>query len=52
MTRIMALPDVGERMAKLDIRPVGSTSAEFAKTIATEIPLWIQVAKDNNIKPQ
>ena len=52
MTRIMALPDVAERMAQLDIRPVGSTSAEFAKTIATEIPLWMQVAKDNNIKPQ
>ena len=24
----------------------------FAKTIATEIPLWTQVAKDNNIKAQ
>jgi tripartite-type tricarboxylate transporter receptor subunit TctC len=52
MARIMALPDVVERMAKLDIRPVGSSSADFAKTIATEIPLWTQVAKDNNIKAQ
>ena len=52
MARIMALPDVVERMAKLDIRPVGGTSAEFARTIATEIPLWTQVAKDNNIKAQ
>lgn len=52
MARIMALPDVAERMAKLDIRPVGSSSADFAKTIATEIPLWTQVAKDNNIKAQ
>lgn len=52
MARIMALPDVAERMAKLDIRPVGGSSADFAKTIATEIPLWSQVAKDNNIKAQ
>ena len=52
MARIMALPDVVERMAKLDIRPVGGTSADFARIIATEIPLWTQVAKDNNIKAQ
>ena len=52
MARIMALPDVVERMAKLDIRPVGGSSADFAKTIATESPLWTQVAKDNNIKAQ
>jgi tripartite-type tricarboxylate transporter receptor subunit TctC len=52
VARIMALPDVAERMAKLDIRPVGGTSADFAKTIAAEIPLWKQVAKDNNIKAE
>ena len=52
VARIMALPDVVERMAKLDIRPVGGSAADFAKTIAAEIPLWKQVAKDNNIKPE
>ena len=52
VARIMALPDVAERMAKLDIRPVGGSSADFARTIAAEIPLWKQVAKDNNIKPE
>jgi tripartite-type tricarboxylate transporter receptor subunit TctC len=52
MARIMALPDVVERMAKLDIKPVGGSTADFAKTIATEIPMWTQVAKDNNIKAQ
>jgi tripartite-type tricarboxylate transporter receptor subunit TctC len=36
----------------LDIRPVGGTSADFAKTIAQEIQLWSQVAKDNNIKAE
>ena len=50
VARIMALPDVGERMAKMDIRPLGTSSADMGKTIASEIQLWSQVAKDNNIQ--
>ena len=46
----MALPDVGERMAKLNIRPLGTSSADMGKAIASEIQLWSQVAKDNNIQ--
>ena len=52
VARIMALPDVQERMAKLDIKAVGSSSADLSKTIAQEIQLWTQVAKDNNIKAE
>jgi hypothetical protein len=36
----------------LDIKPVGGTSADFARTIAQEIQLWTQVAKENNIKAE
>ena len=50
VARIMALPDVQERLAKLDIKAVGGPSADLAKTIAQEIQLWTQVAKENNIK--
>ena len=50
VARIMALPDVGERMAKLDIRPLGTSAADMGKTMASEIQLWSQVAKDNNIQ--
>lgn len=50
MVRIMALPEIGERLQKLDISPIGSTAAEFTRTIAQETALWTQVAKDNNIK--
>jgi tripartite-type tricarboxylate transporter receptor subunit TctC len=50
VARIMALPDVAERMAKLDIRPLGTSSADMGKTMASEIQLWSQVAKDNNIQ--
>jgi tripartite-type tricarboxylate transporter receptor subunit TctC len=48
--RIVKLPDVRARMHALAIDPAGSTPEEFAKTIATEIPLWTAVAKANNIK--
>jgi tripartite-type tricarboxylate transporter receptor subunit TctC len=50
MARIMALPDVAERLHKLDIRPVGGSSADFARTIAQEIELWTRVARENNIQ--
>ncbi|CAA9423287.1 MAG: BUG/TctC family periplasmic protein, partial [uncultured Ramlibacter sp.] len=50
MVRIMALPDVVERLQKLDIKAIGSTSAVFSTTIAQEIDLWTKVAKDNNIQ--
>jgi hypothetical protein len=37
-------------MLALAIDPAGTTSEEFARVIATEIPLWTAVAKANNIK--
>ena len=49
VSRIMSLPDVIERMIKLDIRPVGGSAADMAKTIATEIELWTGVARANQI---
>ena len=52
VNRIVALPEVQERLGKLDIKSVGGTSAEFAKQISSEIQLWTQVAKDNNIKAE
>lgn len=48
--RIVALPDVRERMASLGLEPVGSTSDEFARLIAAEIAQWTQAAKNANIK--
>ena len=52
VARIMALPDVQERLGKLDIKPVGGSSADLAKIISQEIQLWTQVAKENNIKAE
>lgn len=52
MARIVQMPDVIERLAKLDIRAVANTPTEFSKLIAQEIELSSQVARDNNIKAQ
>ncbi|HEY0822410.1 MAG TPA: tripartite tricarboxylate transporter substrate binding protein [Ramlibacter sp.] len=48
--RIVKLPDVRARMAALAIDPAGTTSEEFARVIASEIPMWTSVAKSNNIR--
>jgi tripartite-type tricarboxylate transporter receptor subunit TctC len=50
VARIVRLPDVRERMAQLGIEAEGGTAEEFARVIATEIPLWAALAKANNIK--
>ncbi len=52
VARIMAMPDVVDRMNKLDIRPVGGSPADMAKTIASEIELWSGVARANQITAQ
>jgi len=52
VARIVKLPDVRERMLQLGIEPEGSTPEEFARATATEIPLWMGVAKANNIQPE
>jgi len=52
VARIVKLPDVRERMLQLGIEPEGSTPEEFARVIAAEIPLWMGVAKANNIQPE
>ncbi len=50
VTRVLALPDVIKRITTLSITPKSNTPEEFAKLIASEIPLWKKVAQDNNIK--
>ena len=50
VVRVMDLHDVKRRIGALSVTPVSSTPQEFGKLIAAEIPLWRQVARDNNIK--
>jgi tripartite-type tricarboxylate transporter receptor subunit TctC len=51
ITKIVAMPDVQRRMTGMSVIPTTASSDEFAKMIASEIPLWRKVAQDNNIQP-
>ena len=48
--RIIRLPDIRARLRTVELEPVGSTSAEFARTIAKDLETWAAVAKAANIK--
>lgn len=50
IAKVAELPDVRKRMSDLAVTPASSTPEEFARLIATEIPLWTKVAQDNNIE--
>ena len=43
------MPDVQKKMTSMSVIPMSNTSEEFSKIIATEIPLWRQLAQENNI---
>jgi tripartite-type tricarboxylate transporter receptor subunit TctC len=48
--RIARLPDVIARLKPLGIEPVGNSSEEFAKVLASDITRWTEVAKAGHIK--
>ena len=43
ISRVMALPEVRERIAALGANPVGSSSAEFRDLVETQIKTWTEV---------
>jgi tripartite-type tricarboxylate transporter receptor subunit TctC len=49
MVRVLALPDVQDRMTRTGVEPVGGTPAEFGAYIAREIDKWAKVVKDANL---
>jgi tripartite-type tricarboxylate transporter receptor subunit TctC len=50
LMRIARLPDVMERLKPLGIAPVGNSSEEFSRILASDIARWTAVAKAGNIK--
>ena len=50
LIEIVKLPDVNERLKGLAVDPAGSTSQEFARMIAAELPRWAAIAKAANIR--
>lgn len=52
IVRIVALPEVRERLSALGFEPIASTPEEFAKRIKSEIDKWAKVIRAGNIKVQ
>lgn len=50
ITKILKEPEFRQNISKMGIDPVGDTPEEFAKFLATEIPLWRQRAIDAGLK--
>jgi tripartite-type tricarboxylate transporter receptor subunit TctC len=49
--RIMALPDMRDKLDALGIVPLVSTPAEFADVIKAEVPYWARVIRETGITP-
>jgi tripartite-type tricarboxylate transporter receptor subunit TctC len=50
LIRIVALPDVKEKLTTLGFTPVGSTPDELAAQIRFDIDRWSKVVRDAGIK--
>jgi tripartite-type tricarboxylate transporter receptor subunit TctC len=50
--KIIALPDIKERLATLGFEPVVSTPEDFGRQISAEIEFWGKVIRAANIKAQ
>ena len=48
--KVLAMPDVRERLAGLGLEVVGSNPEQFDAFVRSEIAKWAKVIKDNNIK--
>ena len=51
LQRVVALPEIAERMKSIPVRPATRGSDEFAKVFAADLARWSAVAKAANIKP-
>jgi tripartite-type tricarboxylate transporter receptor subunit TctC len=52
VARIVALPDVRERLAALNYEPIGSTPVQLAGTIEADIAKWRRIVRETNYKPE
>ena len=52
VVKIVALPEMGERLAALGFEPVGNTPQEFAAQIRIEIAKWAKVIRAARVKGQ
>ncbi len=50
--KVLALPDVKEKLAALGVEPVGGTSVEFTQFIRSDIERWSKIITAAKIKPE
>ena len=50
LRKIMQMTDVKEKFKSMATPTVGSTAAEFARTIATETKMWSEVGRAANVR--
>jgi tripartite-type tricarboxylate transporter receptor subunit TctC len=50
VVKIVALPEIREHMAAMNLEPIANTPKEFAQWIRAEVPRWRKVIKDAKIK--
>jgi tripartite-type tricarboxylate transporter receptor subunit TctC len=48
--KVLAMPEVREKLAGLGLEVVGSTPEQFDAFVRSEIAKWAKVIRDNNIK--
>ena len=48
--KLVAQPDVKQKLESLGLQLVGGTPAQFADIVKTEMPMWGKVIKDAGIK--
>ncbi len=51
IVKILAQPDMKERLAMLGFDPIGSTPEQFAARIKSELATWSKVIREAGIKP-
>ena len=51
LLKVLAMPDIKERLVALGADPVGSTPEEFGAFAKAEAVKWTKVIKDANIRP-
>ena len=50
--RVIALPEIREKLAAIGFEPIGSTPAEFSATIRRDIERWTETGKKAGLRAQ
>ena len=51
IVKVMALPEIRDKMVAMGTDPVGSTPEEFGQYIRSETMKWGRIIREGNIRP-